>query len=255
LKTAGRLSEGVRIGWRNGFDSGLSLDYVYRNDASGSLGIGRLVDRSYLNSVGWRGIRQRKAHLQKALSSVMQRTYAEGRPVNILDIAAGAGRYVIETMAALPEIPARAILRDYRQENVEAASALADEFGLTQVRAEREDAFSRAAFAQINPRPTIGIVSGLYELFPSNEAVLQSLGGLADAIAPGGYLIYTNQPWHPQVEFIARVLRNREGQPWVMRRRTTAEIDQLVAKAGFEKIEMDVDQWGMFTVSMARRLA
>lgn len=255
LKSAGRLSEGVRIGWRSGFDSGLSLDYVYRNDACGSLGIGRLIDRSYLNSVGWRGIRQRKAHLQKALTSVMRRTHAEGRPVNILDIAAGAGRYVIETMAALPEIPARAILRDYRDESVEAARALADEFGLTSVSTERKDAFSRAAFARIDPPPTIGIVSGLYELFPSNEAVLESLGGLADVIAPGGFLIYTNQPWHPQVEFIAGVLRNREGQPWVMRRRTTAEIDQLVATAGFEKIEMDVDQWGMFTVSIARRLA
>src|SRR4051812_30371001 len=205
LKSAGRLSEGVRIGWRSGFDSGLSLDYVYRNDAQGSLGIGRLVDRSYLNSVGWRGIRQRKVHLQKALTSVMRRTHAEGRSVNILDIAAGAGRYVIEAMAALPGIPARAVLRDYREENVEAARALADEFGLTSVSVERKDAFSGAAFAQINPAPTIGVVSGLYELFPSNEAVLESLGGLADAIAPGGYLIYTNQPWHPQVEFIARV--------------------------------------------------
>ncbi len=105
----------------------------------------------------------------------------------------------------------------------------------------------------IEPRATIGIVSGLYELFPSNDAVLESLGGLAEAIEPGGHLIYTNQPWHPQVEFIARVLRNREGRPWIMRRRTTAEMDQLVRASGFEKIGMDVDQWGMFTVSIARR--
>jgi hypothetical protein len=33
------------------------------------------------------------------------------------------------------------------------------------------------------------VVSGLFELFPSNEAVLTSLRGLADAIEPGGYLI------------------------------------------------------------------
>ena len=79
--------------------------------------------------------------------------------------------------------------------------------------AERGDAFDRASIAAIQPRATIGIVSGLYELFPSNELVLNSLRGLADAIEPGGYLIYTNQPWHPQVEFIARVLRNREGEP------------------------------------------
>jgi hypothetical protein len=94
----------------------------------------------------------------------------------------------------------------------------------------------------------------LYELIPDNERVLRSLQGMADAIAPGGLLIYTGQPWHPQVEFIARVLRNREGQPWIMRRRTQAEMDELVRSAGFEKTAMEVDPWGIFTVSIARRV-
>ena len=70
----------------------------------------------------------------------------------------------------------------------------------------------------------------------------------------GGYLIYTCQPWHPQVEFIARTLTNREGRPWIMRRRTQAEMDALVRAAGFEKVDQDVDPWGIFTVSLARRV-
>ena len=130
---------------------------------------------------------------------------------------------------------------------------MAADLGLTNVEVARGDAFDRAQLAALAPRPTIGIVSGLFELFPENDGVLASLRGLADAIEPGGYLIYTNQPWHPQVEFIARVLRNREGEPWIMRRRTTAEMDELVRTAGFEKEEMEVDEWGMFTVSVARR--
>ena len=84
-------------------------------------------------------------------------------------------------------------------------------------------------------------MSGLYELFPDNAKVLTSLRGLAAALSDGGYLIYTNQPWHPQVEMIARVLINRDQQPWVMRRRTQAEMDQLVQAAGFEKIDMAID--------------
>jgi len=255
LKTAGRLSNGVDLGWRSGFDSGLSLDYVYKNEPSGALAIGRLIDKSYLNSVGWRGIRQRKTNLEKTLRGAIKKLQIEERPVRILDIAAGAGRYVFEIMHALPQIPVSARLRDYKQENVDAARALAQEFALEKVVVERGDAFDRGSLAALEPKVTIGIVSGLYELFPSNEMVLNSLGGLAAALEPGGYLIYTNQPWHPQVEFIAGVLRNREGQPWIMRRRTTAEMDQLVRSAGFEKIDMEVDQWGMFTVSLARRSA
>jgi alpha-beta hydrolase superfamily lysophospholipase/SAM-dependent methyltransferase len=253
MKTAGRLSNGVDLGWRSGFDSGLSLDYVYKNEPGGLMGVGRLIDKSYLNSIGWRGIRQRKANLKKALQDMIKTVHGEGRPVRILDIAAGAGRYVIETMGAMPEIPVSARLRDYKQENVDAARALAQEFNLNHVMVEHGDAFDRTSLAALQPRPTIGIVSGLYELFSDNEMVLNSLRGLADALELGGYLIYTNQPWHPQVEFIAGVLRNHEGQPWIMRRRTTAEMDQLTRAAGFEKIGMEVDQWGMFTVSIAKR--
>ena len=253
MKTGGRLSKGIDLGWRSGFDSGLTLDYVYENKAQGSTPLGRLIDHGYLNSIGWRGIRQRKKNLEKLLRSVIETTHAEGRPVRIVDIAAGGGRYLLETMRALPAIPMTALLRDYKQENVEAATRLAGDFGLTNVTVTSGNAFDRASLSSIEPRPTIGIVSGLFELFPANAGVLASLRGLADAIEPGGYLVYTNQPWHPQVEFIARVLRNREGEPWIMRRRTTAEMDELVRTAGFEKMEMEVDEWGMFTVSVARR--
>ena len=40
-----------------------------------------------------------------------------------------------------------------------------------------------------------------------------------------------------------------------MRRRTQAEMDQLVAQAGFEKLEQRIDPLGIFTVSLARRNA
>jgi len=253
MKTGGRLSKGIDLGWRSGFDSGLTLDYVYENKAQGATRLGRFIDHGYLNSIGWRGIRQRKRNLEKLLRSVIEKTHALGRPVRMVDIAAGGGRYVLETMRALPHIPMTALLRDYKQENVDAANRLAQDFGLTNVTVEFGNAFDRTSLSTIEPRPTIGIVSGLFELFPANAGVLTSLRGLADAIEPGGYLVYTNQPWHPQVEFIARVLRNREGEPWIMRRRTTAEMDELVRTVGFEKVTMEVDEWGIFTVSIARR--
>src|SRR5437870_10666620 len=147
LRTAGRLSHGVDLGWRNGFDSGLSLDYVYENKPRGSLGVGRLIDKSYLNSIGWRGIRQRKANLKNALRSVIEKLHKEWRPVRILDIAAGAGRYVMETVHELPHISINTTLRDYKQENVDAARALAQEFGLENVTVEQGDAFDRDSIA------------------------------------------------------------------------------------------------------------
>src|SRR2546423_4374895 len=186
MKTGGRLSKGIALGWRTGFDSGLMLDYIYENKARGRSLLGRLIDRNYLNSPGWRGIRERKKNLETLLGGVIERVHAEALPVHILDIAAGGGRYLLETMRDLSEIPMTALLRDYKQENVEAARRLVAEFGLTNVTVETGNAFDRASLAAITPRPTIAIVSGLFELFPGNAGVLESLHGLADAIEPGG---------------------------------------------------------------------
>ena len=249
-----QLSNGIRLGWQAGFDLGRTLDYIYENKPRGCTPLGRAVDRAYLNSIGWRGIRVRKANLQNVLRDAVEQTHREGRAVRLLDIASGPGRYILEALRARREIPMTAVLRDYKSENVEAARRLAGEMGLTNVTMTQGDAFDRAALAALAPKPAIGIVSGLYELFPDNERVLNSLRGLAEAITPGGFLIYTNQPWHPQVEFIARVLTNREGRPWIMRRRAQAEMDELARAAGFEKLREEIDPWGIFSVSLARRM-
>ncbi|RIX49143.1 MAG: alpha/beta fold hydrolase [Rhodocyclales bacterium GT-UBC] len=254
MKLGGLLSDGVALGHKTGFDSGSTLDYVYRNQASGLGPLGRSIDRQYLDAIGWKGIRQRKLHIEELLRATLRRLQAEGRPLRILDVAAGHGRYVLEALDQGPR-PESILLRDFSQLNVDRGSALIAEKGLGDIaRFVQGDAFDRASLAAVSPRPTIGIVSGLYELFPDNDAVAASLAGLGDAIEPGGYLIYTGQPWHPQLELIARALTShRDGQAWVMRRRTQAEMDQLVAAAGFDKIEQRIDQWGIFTVSLARR--
>ena len=250
------LSEGLALGRETGFDSGSTLDYVYRNRAGGTTLLGRFIDRAYLDSIGWRGIRQRKLHVEELLRKAIELARASGGPVNVVDIAAGHGRYVLDALDGSTTPPDSILLRDYSDINVNQGSALIRAKGLNRIaRFVRGDAFNRTSLAAIAPRPTIGIVSGLYELFPDNEPVQTSLAGLADAIAPGGFLVYTNQPWHPQLELIARALTShRGGVPWVMRRRTQPEIDQLVERAGFRKIEQRIDEWGIFTASLARRI-
>ena len=251
LKVFANLSEGIRLGQETGFDSGSTLDYVYRNQAQGVTPIGKLIDWFYLNSIGWRGIRQRKIHLEELLQQAMQAVDT----INIVDIAAGHGRYVLEAIKNANIEPQSVLLRDYSPLNVEQGSALIAEKGLSHVAKFVEgNAFDTESLAALTPRPTIAIVSGLYELFPDNDLIKASLAGLSKAVPVGGYLLYTGQPWHPQLEFIARALTShRQGAAWVMRRRTQAEMDQLVEAAGFRKIEQRIDEWGIFTVSLAQR--
>ncbi|WP_440467904.1 bifunctional alpha/beta hydrolase/class I SAM-dependent methyltransferase [Pseudomonas sp. YH-1] len=249
------LSDGINLGFQTGFDSGSTLDYVYRNQPAGAGPVGRMIDRTYLESAGWRGIRQRKVNIEELLRLAMASLREQGREVRILDIAAGHGRYILEALQGLEALPESVLLRDYSELNVREGSALIERLGLKErARFVQGDAFDGADLAAVEPKPTLAVVSGLYELFADNAMVSGSLAGLGEAVEEGGYLIYTGQPWHPQLELIARALTShRAGQAWVMRRRTQLEMDQLVASAGFRKLAQRIDEDGIFTVSLARR--
>ena len=256
MKLGSRWSEGLRIGQETGYDSGSTLDYVYQNQSQGTNAFGRLVDKNYLNAIGWRGIRQRKANIAKAINLAMTKLREVGKPVDVLDIASGHGRYVLDTLTA-ENHPDSVRLRDYSSINVAAGRKLIAERCLQEIVSFDEvNAFDPANYQALTPRPTLGIVSGLHELFADNDLIMHSLNGFAAAIETGGYLIYTGQPWHPQLELIARCLTShKEGSPnWVMRRRSQQEMDQLVEKAGFRKIHQWIDEDGIFTVSLAVKI-
>lgn len=256
MKLGSRWSKGLRIGQETGYDSGSTLDYVYQNQPQGTNAFGRLVDKNYLNAVGWRGIRQRKANIAKAISLAMAKLREAGKPIDVLDIASGHGRYVLDALTA-ENHPDSVRLRDYSPINVTAGRKLIAERGLQEIVSFDEvNAFDPANYQALTPRPTLGIVSGLHELFADNDLIMHSLNGFGTAIETGGYLIYTGQPWHPQLELIARCLTShKEGSPnWVMRRRSQQEMDQLVEKAGFRKIHQWIDEDGIFTVSLAVKI-
>lgn len=255
MQTLGRLSAGLRLGWQTGHNSGDSLDYVYENQANGVTPIGRMIDRKYLAAVGWQAMRERQGILEDKLRMTIRRLLDLGEPVRIMDIAAGRGRYVLDILKEFEGADVSALLRDQSAHSLEQGRRLAAAMGVANVSYVEGDAFEKRSLLAVDPAPNVAIVSGLFELFPDNDRILAALEGLAGVVAPGGYLIYTNQPWHPQLEEIARTCVDWDGKAWIMRRRSQAEMDELVAAAGFHKIEMGIDRHGIATVSVAGRRA
>lgn len=252
LNSLGRLSVGMQIGLTHGFDSGKSLDYVYKNQPQGRLVLGKILDQGYLQAVGWRGIRQRKTDLQHALIALIEQ-HPKEQPLRILDIATGSGRYVLEILKRYQDREIQATLRDFLPQNLADAEQLAQSLALKQsVTFEVRDAFSKASYPALAEPFDIVIVSGLYELFSDNHLIAKSLAGISQQIAEGGHLVYTGQPWHPQLELIANTLNNHRGEMWVMRPRPQAEMDALVQIAGGRKVKTYIGIDGIFTVSVAR---
>ena len=256
LKIGSQFSQGLKIGEDTGYDSGSTLDFVYRNQTESQNPLGKIIDRQYLNAIGWKGIRVRKENIEHLLQKYADILIKKRKPLRILDIASGHGRYILDAVNQLKKQPDSILLRDYSDINVEAGQNMIQQRGLADIaQFVQADAFDTESLATIKPKPTLAVVSGLYELFSDNDLLRQSLTGLSKAVAKDGYLIYTGQIWHPQQEFIARALTShRQGDAWVMRLRSQAEMDALVEEAGFKKVDQCIDEFGIFTVSVAQKI-
>jgi alpha-beta hydrolase superfamily lysophospholipase/SAM-dependent methyltransferase len=254
LRTVGCLSDGIRLGWQVGFDAGQSLDYVYTNNAAGWSWLGKFIDRNYLNSIGWRRIRQRRMNLLTLLAKATNDVRTKKNSIQILDVASGPGRLVLDHLSAIDDSGVAAICKDNSRAELEAGRSLAEELGIRNISFEHHDAFDPACYATLDPRPDIVIVSGLYELFADNKRVLRSLRAINGILLDDGYLIFTNQPHHPQLELIAETLVNRDGDPWVMRPRPQSEMLGLLKRADFVTDEMLTDEDGIFVAGIARKV-
>lgn len=260
LGTVGRASEGVRIGYRHGFDSGTMLDHVYRNEARGVPLLGTLIDRVHLNAVGWRAIRARRDLLQGILREELA---ARGGEVLLLDVAAGPGRYLQDLLAEEGAARGgasggglRVVCRDLAPAGLEQGRRLAWERGLPadRIRYESGDAFDPVPLPG-GRAPDVIVVSGLYELILDDGVIRDSLVRLHAMLAPGGTLLFTTQTRHPQLEFIAHVLPNREGRLWRMRCRPVEEVEEWAVRAGFARgaVVSRREEVGLFTVTAAVR--
>ena len=252
MRFGAKISDGLAVGYRRGFDSGEMLDYVYENRARGRFVIGRLVDRLYLDSVGWRGIRNRRRLLKSRVRAAIYRNRAAHRTTQIVDMASGPGRYLLETLRETGEDDVVVLCRDMDRSGLAHGAALAGAFGVGNVCYEPGDAFSDESIAAIDPKPDVIIVSGLYELFDDHASIQRSLRALRGIAAPGAVILVTTQVAHPQLDLIANVLPNREGVPWIMECRPLALTEQWLRDAGFEIVGSETEPLGIFGVTEAR---
>lgn len=250
LSKIGKLSNGMNIGLKYGFDSGVSLDYVYRNKVNGKLGYGKVIDYFYLNSIGWRGIRLRKQNLLAQLEDQIELLLEEGRQVKILDIAGGAGNYLFEIKQKYPE--AEIVVNDFKQENIFVGNKKIEKKGITGMRFTNYDCFDPDTYSKLNFHPNITVISGIFELFEDNETISRAISGVTSISEHNSVIVYTGQPWHPQLKMIAYVLNSHKETDWVMRRRSQKELDKIFLFNGVKKESMLIDDYGIFTVSCGK---
>ena len=249
MRTFGFLSKGMTLGLKYGFDSGISLDYIYKNQANGKLLIGKLIDRFYLNQVGWAGVRVRKKNLL-ALTEEKISTLGEEN-IKILDVAGGTGNYLFDIKQKYPKL--KILINEFKKSNIEVGEEVIKKNNWEDISFVNYDCFDKETYKKINYNPNIVIISGVFELFENNKMLENTISGVTEILDKDGAIIYTGQPWHPQLKQIALVLNSHKGngKSWLMRRRSEKELDSLFEKYNLKKKKMLIDNEGIFTVSLA----
>jgi hypothetical protein len=135
--------------------------------------------------------------------------------------------------------------------NVGVGESVIKSKNLQKIRFTNFDCFDPETYRKIDFEPNIIIISGILELFGDNEMVCKALSGVNSIAETKSFVIYTGQPWHPQLKMIAYVLNSHQNIDWVMRRRSQKELDRLMKFNAIEKQNMLIDDFGIFTVSSA----
>lgn len=249
MRTFGFLSKGISLGLKYGFDSGISLDYIYKNHANGKLLIGKFIDRFYLNQIGWRGVRERKKNL---LSLIEEKINSLGEEnAKILDVAGGTGNYLFDIKEKYPKV--KILINEFKKSNIEVGEKVIKKNNWENISFVNYDCFDKETYKKINYTPNIVIISGIFELFENNKMLENTISGITEILNKNGAVIYTGQPWHPQLKQIALVLNSHKGngKSWLMRRRSEKELDSLFENYNLKKEKMLIDNDGIFTVSLA----
>ena len=249
LRTIGMFSEGMRIGFTHGFDSGMIMNYVCQNTPSGRFYIGKVLDRIFLNQVTCKAFRAIKEIQKNVIKNYLQER--NGDPTFIVDLASGKADYIYD---ALRETNGnvKVLLRDLDETALEESRAIAEKLNLlNKVSYEQGNALDIESLKRIYPKPNLVIEVGLYGIIHDDELLRRHFFELKDILNPGA-ILFNVQTYNPQIELIARVLKNRDGERCVWHLRPVELVIEWAEKAGFIKPQVTMDPYGIYAVVMMR---
>lgn len=249
LRTVGMFSEGMRIGFTHGFDSGMIMNYVCQNTPSGRFYVGKVLDRIFLNQVTCKAFRAIKEIQKNVIKNYLQER--NGDPTFIVDLASGKADYIYD---ALRETNGnvKVLLRDLDETALKESRAIAEKLNLlNKVSYEQGNALDIESLKRIYPKPNLVIEVGLYGIIHDDELLRRHFFELKDILNPGA-ILFNVQTYNPQIELIARVLKNRDGERCVWHLRPVELVIEWAEKAGFIEPQVTMDPYGIYAVVMMR---
>jgi precorrin-6B methylase 2 len=238
------LSDGLRIGYRHGFDSGPFMAHVYANRPSGRTPVGRAIDRRLLGRRTCVAFRDIRTLAERAVFDALR---SERGPAPVVaDLAAGPAPYLLSALTR--HTRARAIVADTDPEALDAARRDAEALGVAdRVQFVEGDAFDRDALQRLRPSPDVVVELGLYGIYHDDALIARHLQDLAAIVSPN-QIVFNVQTRNPEIEHIARVWVNHEGGRCVWRLRPVEQLLEWARDAGYEPATVEADRFDIYRV-------
>ena len=211
------LSDGLRIGYRHGFDSGPFMAHVYANRPSGRTAVGRAIDRRLLGRRTCVAFREIRTLAERAVFDAM-RSEPGPSPLVADPAALAAARRDAEALG------------------------VADRVQFVQA-----SAFDRDALQRLRPSPDVVVELGLYGIYHEDAIIERHFQDLAGLVSPS-QIVFNVQTRNPEIEHIARVWVNHEGGRCVWRLRPVEQLLEWARDAGYEPATVEADRFDIYRV-------
>lgn len=249
LRTVGLLSDGIRIGFKHGFDSGMIMNYIYKNKPQGITFLGKALDAAFLDQTTCKAFRAVKWIQKEIISKYVNDRL--GQKTFIVDMASGKADYIYEVLKD-GNSNVNVLLRDISESTLRESEETARRSGLKErVSYEVCDALNVESLRLISPRPDLVIEAGLYGIIHDDELIKKHLLYLKNIVNPGA-LLFNVQTRNKQIELIARTLTNQDGKRCVWHLRPKELVIGWALKAGFKDPEVTMDPYGIYAVVLMR---
>jgi Putative methyltransferase len=248
LRTIGMVSEGIKTGYTYGFDSGMIMNYVYQNTPRGEFFIGKLLDRAFLNQITCKAFRAIKEIQKNSIKNFLEER--GGNPTFIVDLASGKADYIYD---ALMETKAnvKVLLRDISETVLKESRAIAESLNLEdKLSYDVGDALDAESLKRI-PKPNLVIEVGLYGIIHDDELIRRHFFELRDILNPEA-ILFNVQTYNPQIELIARALKNSNDERCVWHLRPVETVINWAERAGFKNPKVTMDPYDIYAVVMMR---
>ena len=249
LRTVGRWSDGIRLAMKEGFTSGIMLDYIYKNKPSGKFVVGKMIDRIFLEHEGWRVVRERKDNLCANLEKAIDSTLKSKDSVRLCDVAAGPALYITDVLKKYKDKNVSAEIRDIDARWLEEAKKRADAKGL-KLTYRVANALEKSDFL-FDTTPDIFVASGFYDWFNDAEMIKKSMRLIYESLPQNGYFAFTNQTGHVALEMTNYLFKDFNDKPLEMVTWDSALINSWVEEIGFTISDIRKDEKGYYSNVLA----